>query len=103
MAKQKFDGVVEAVHYEPDGQIKWVRGFEKIGFVFSDRVLIEREALIEKLKSGKKFVVGKRIPYMGNNFEISTPVRLISTNGQEVLVTEDQKAERDYLEGVPVF
>ena len=103
MAKQKFDGVVEAVHYKPDGQIKWVRGFEKIGFVFSDRVLIERETLIEKLKSGKNFVVGKRTPYMGNNFEVSTPIRLVIMNDKEVLVAGDQQAEKDYLEGVPVF
>jgi hypothetical protein len=102
MAKQKFDGVVEAVHYKPDGQIEWVRGFEKMGFVFSDRVLIEREALVEKLKSGKKFVVGKRTPYMGNNFEVSTSLRLVGKNGEEVVVTGDHKAERDLLEGVPV-
>ena len=103
MAKQKFDGVVEAVHYKPDGQIKWVRGFEKTGHVFSDYVLIEREALVEKLKSGKNFVVGKRIPYMGNNFEVSTPIRLEKKDGQEILVTGDQQSEKDYLEGVPVF
>lgn len=102
MAKQKFDGVVEAVHYKPDGQIEWVRGFEKMGYVFSDRILIERKALIEKLKSGKKFVTGKRVPYMGNNFEVSTPLRLIGTNDDAVVVTGDRKSERDYLEGVPV-
>ena len=103
MAKQKFDGVVEAVHYKPDGQIEWVRAFEKFGFVFSDRVLIEREALVERLKAGKKFVVGKRIPYMANNFEVSTPIRLASTNGQEILVTGDRQTDQDFLEGVPVI
>ena len=103
MAKQKFDGVVEAVHYKPDGQIEWVRAFEKYGFVFSDHVLIERQALVERIKSGKKFVVGKRIPYLANTFEVASPLRLASTNGQEVLVTGDKQADRDFLEGVPVI
>ena len=103
MAKQKFDGVVEAVHYKSDGQIDWVRAFEKYGFVFSDRVLIERQALIERIKSGKKFVVGKRVPYLANTFEVSIPLRLADTNGQEILVTDDKHSGRDFLEGVPVI
>ena len=29
MAKQKFDGVVEAVRYTPSGQIEWVRAYKQ--------------------------------------------------------------------------
>ena len=103
MAKQKYDGVVEAVHYKPDGQVDWVRAFESRGPIFTDWVLIGREALIERLTSGKKFVIGKRISQMANTFEVSKPVRLVNVNGEKVLVTGDTQADEDCLEGVPVI
>lgn len=101
MAKQKFDGVVEAVHYKPDGKLDWVRAFERHGFVFSDHVLIARQALVERLKSGKKFVVGKRIRQMAGSFEVSSPLRLVIMDGNEVLLSGDTQSDQDCLEGVP--
>ena len=53
MAK-KFDGVIEAVRYNPDGQIALVRGYELRGVTYSDRVLLDRNTLVERLKEGKK-------------------------------------------------
>ncbi len=103
MAKPKFDGVVEAVHYGPDGRVRWVRAYVRRGDVFSDRVLIEREALIEQLKAGKNFMVGQRIPQMGGTFEVSKPLRVIQRNGRELLTTTDEEVERDWLDGVPII
>jgi len=94
MAKQKLDGIVEAVHYAPDGQVQWVRAYEKRGPIFSDRVLIERQALIEKLKAGKNYAAGKRKPYLGGTFEAGPALRLVEQDGKTVLAG---------LEEVPIF
>jgi hypothetical protein len=103
MAKVKFDGVVEAVHYQPDGQVAWVRAYERRGATFSDHVLIDRQNLIQRLKRGKRFVVGRRIPSLASTFEISTPVQVVQVDGKELLATPGIQAGRDTLPGVPVI
>ena len=103
MAKAKFDGVVEAVHYTPDRQVEWVRAYLRRGPTFSDRLLVDRQALIEHLKSGKKFMAGKRLPLLGGTFEVTQPLRLIQQDGKDVLVVGDTPTTQDQLEGVPVI
>ena len=103
MAKVKFDGVVEAVHYQPDGQVAWVRAYERRGATFSDHVLIDRQNLIERLKRGKRFVVGRRLPYLASTFEVSTPLQVAQVDGKEVLATPGAAGGRDSLQGVPVI
>ncbi len=100
MAK-KFDGVIEAVRYK-DGQIEEVRAFERRGAAFSDRVLIPREKLLERLKDGKKFVVGQRKEFLAGTFETGKPIQLVSRGGRELISTRSD-AERDELEQAPVF
>ena len=100
MAK-KFDGIVEAVRYK-DGQIEVVRAFERRGAAFSDRVLIERHELLERLKKGKKFVTGKRKELLAGTFEQGKPLQLVSRDGK-LFVSTRENAERDELEQVPVF
>lgn len=101
MAKQKFDGVIEAVHYQTDGQVDWVRAYLRRGPVFSDLVIIDRQTLIDLLRSGKRFVVGERVAYMGAQFEVSHPLRLVQKDGKAILVVGDRDAESDCLNGVP--
>ncbi len=103
--KEKFDGVLTAVRYTPDGQVDWVRAYERRGPAFSDRLMLTRTELVEKLKAGKKFVVGERIAYQGGNFEISDTLALQGNSGGEVLVTgkAGQSVQKDNLAGVPVL
>lgn len=103
MARQKYDGVVEAVHYKPDGQVDWVRTYLRRGPTFTDRVLLDRQNLVEHLKSGKTFFVGKRVPQLASTFEISQPVRLIRQGDRDILVTGETQADQDRLDGVPVI
>lgn len=103
MAKQKIDGVVEAVRYTPEGQIEWVRAYEWRGAAFSDHVLIRRPDLIARLKAGERFVIGKRITYLGGKFETSHPVQLATHNGAEVITAGTASTDRDRLEGVPLL
>ena len=64
----KYDGVIEAVRYK-NGQIVVVRAFERRGAAFSDRVMMDRRELLERLKDGRKFIVGKRKELLAGSFE----------------------------------
>ncbi len=103
MAKLNFDGVIEAVHYAPDGKIAWVRGYERRGPTFSDRVIFPRAGLIQRLKSGKRFAAGQRVANMSSTFDIFSPIRLIHKDGQDFVVTGDQNVSEDCLAGVPLI
>jgi hypothetical protein len=103
MARKKFDGVVEAVHYSPEGQVVWVRAYERRGPTFSDRVLIPRGDLISKIKSGKRYFVGQRVPFVSSTFEVNKSVQVVQKDGQDILATEGSGKSQDFLEGVPVI
>jgi hypothetical protein len=101
MAKIDYDGVVQAVHYDDQGQVKWVRAFLRRGPIWSDYMQIEREALVDKINSGVRFRIGERLPYKGGTFETGNAVELVEVNGHEVLVAGDRQSKTDHLEGVP--
>ncbi len=103
MGRQKIDGVMECVRYKPNGEVEWVRAYERRGATYSDHVLLKREMLIERLKSGKKFMVGSRTSLMASTFDVTLPVRLFQTGDKEVLVTGDKHANQDHLVGVPII
>ena len=103
MAKVDYDGVVQAVHYDDQGQIKWVRVFLRRGAAWSDYIQLERDDLVDKINSGLRFRTGERLPYVGGIFETKFPVELVKVNNHEVLVAGDEQAETDSLEGVPLI
>lgn len=101
MAK-KFDGVVEAVRYK-NGQIMMVRAFVRRGAAFSDRMLFDRKELLDRLKKGKKFHVGKRTELLAGTFEVQDkPLQIVSRDGREIIATNPE-ANHDELEQAPVF
>lgn len=101
--KKKYHGVIEAVRYAPDGQIAWVRAYERSGFVFSDGLMLDRAALIERLKDGQRFHLGQRKPYMGNDFELAETVQLVGEEGSEKIISGNRKGNQDHLAGIPLF
>lgn len=103
MGKTTYDGVIEAVHYNENGQVEWVRAYERRGAVWSDVILLDRPTLIEQMKAGKQFFIGQRILYMGSSFEVSQPVRIIEVDGKEFLVSGNTTDPQDCLEGAPVI
>ena len=103
MANPKYDGVIEAARYKPNGELEWVRAYLRRGPTWSDWVLIDRQSLIKRLKAGKRFMAGDRVPQMAGTFEVTQPVKVIQRDGKEVLVTGDLQSEQDRLEGVPVL
>ncbi|MGA7194017.1 MAG: hypothetical protein WBW94_10325 [Anaerolineales bacterium] len=97
----KFDGVIEAVRYK-GGKIDIVRAYERRGATFSDRVLLNRKTLIERIKQGKHFITGERKEFLASTFEAGKLVNLIGADDKQIITTRDQ-SERDELEGVPAF
>jgi hypothetical protein len=97
----KFDGVIEAVRYK-SGKIEVVRAYERRGATFSDRVLLDRKELLERLRQGKHFVTGQRKEYLASTFEVGKPVNLAGNDGRQVVTTTAQE-DHDELEGVPAF
>lgn len=103
MAKNKIDGVIQAVRYDDQGQILWVRGFLRRGKIWSDHIQLDRQELIDKIKSGMNLVTGERIPYFGSTFETSNQIKVIKADQREILVAGDNGAKTDNLEGVPLI
>lgn len=103
MGKIKYDGVVEAVHYDSEGQVVWVRVYRRRGPTFSDRILLDRNEFIKELKAGRRYYSGKRIPLKASTFELGRPVKLIEQNGKEILAIGDRQPEGDCLDGVPII
>ena len=98
MAK-KPDVVIEAVRYAADGRINLVRGFERRGATYSDRVLIPRADLAERLKKGRRVVVGDRLEYLASSFNVIRPVFLADSD----VIATSKDAKSDLLEGAPFF
>lgn len=103
MAKIKYDGILEAVHLDADGQVEIARIYEKRGAVFSDRFLVSRDELIKRINKGQKFLLGTRIPKTGSVFNTSEPVRVVSVDGKENLQVGEGDAKGDLLTNVPRF
>ena len=100
MAK-KFDGVIEAVHYK-NGQIVNVRAYERRGATFSDQILLDRKELLERIKDGKRFVVGVRKEFWAGTFDEAKTVQLVTRDGKDFIATRAE-AEHDELESAPIF
>jgi len=97
----KFDGIIEAVRYK-NGQITVVRAYERRGASFSDRVLIDRKDLLERIKDGKQFLTGSRKELWAGTFEEGKPVKVVNSEGKDFITTRDT-SDHDELEETPVF
>ena len=103
MAKIKYDAILEAVHLDADGQLKTARIFEKRGPIFTDHFLITRDELIKRIKDGEIFLTGKRQAYMGSVFDTGEKVRVVTSQGKEVVTVGSDDASKDQLQTVPHF
>lgn len=98
---KKLDGVIEAVRYK-NGHILMVRAYERRGVTFSDRVLLDRKTLLERLQKGQRFVTGQREDLKASTFKVGRDVLRVKQDGREWLSTR-LDAARDELEEAPVF
>ena len=100
MAK-KIDGVIEAVRYK-NGQILIVRAYERRGFTYSDRVLLDRKTLLERVQKGQQYVIGSREEFRASTFTTGKPVMVVKQDDREFLATRENTS-RDELEETPLF
>ncbi|MEX2162333.1 MAG: hypothetical protein WD751_10530 [Anaerolineales bacterium] len=98
---KKLDGVIEAAHFNPDGRLAWVRAYERRGPTWSDVVLLDREALLQRLKKGKRFYVGTRREFWASEFDVTIPVRLVEFYRGSAIVAGQGGARQDRLEEIP--
>jgi hypothetical protein len=101
---RKAHGVIEAAHFAPDGSLAWVRAYERRGPTWSDLVLLDRAALMERVRRGKRFFVGKRIESWASEFELGQQLRLKTTHRGTFLVLGEGRGDlpNDQLDGIPV-
>jgi hypothetical protein len=99
---RKLDVIVVAVRYNGShDRISMVRGHERRGFVWGDQVLLDREALMDRMRANKRVVTGRRASLEGD-FEVFASVRVMTLNQRETLVAEGCEGEGDNL-GLPLF
>ena len=103
MAQKNDDGIIVAAHYKDAGVVDWVQAFLRRGPIWSDVVIISREELVDQLKSGKNFVTGIRVEFMGTTFETDDAVNLITDRDRDILVTGDLESDVDRLDNIPVL
>ena len=104
MAKIKFDGILEAAHFNQDGQLVWVRVYERENAGFTDRIILSREEFIKQLEAGKRYMLGERVLNLGGTFNVSQPVNLVKKDGKQLIVVGDsQDASQDELTMVPIL
>jgi len=99
---KKVDGVIEAAHFTSEGKLAWVRAYERRGPTWSDAVLLDRAALVERLKKRKRFYIGARREFLASEFELKEPVRLIEFYRGEALIVGKGQVHQDKLDGIPV-
>lgn len=102
-ALRRVQGVVEAAHYDEQGQLRWVRVHLRRFDAFADHQILTRDELVHRLKAGQTFVVGKRHPFLGNTFEIGPTLRLVEKEGRPFLLVDGHTTGEPELAGVPVI
>jgi hypothetical protein len=99
---RKLDVVVVAARYDEAGKrLSAAKGYERRGYVWGDVVLLDRQTLIDHLRSEKLIVTGRPAELEGD-FEVIAPIRLEGAEKSIALVAEGLQAKGDDL-GLPLF
>ncbi|GEM_PF-1375764 len=97
---RKWDAILIAARYGADGRLSLTQGYLRRGEVWGDKQLLDREALIEALRQGRRIAVGAPTDIPGE-FSIEAPVHLKQGSGGEILVVNGAAASRDALKLPP--
>jgi hypothetical protein len=103
-ATRKADIVLVAARYSPaDGRVVLAQGFERRGPIWSDRVLFDRQTLVEAVRRGKRVYAARRT-VDAHDFELLAPLQLEGINGDMLLrAGETGAASRSDSLAVPLF
>jgi len=103
MAKNKYDGILEAVRLDQDDQLVLAKIYEKRGVVWSDHFLVKRDELVARLKNGQVFLVGTRQYKLGSSFDTTETIRITKKDGKEFIRLDQDNKASDLLNGIPRF
>jgi len=103
MNRNKADLIIEAVHHKRNGQIDFVRAYQKRGATYSDCLLVKRQELLELLVLGMRVVTGQRIPLLGTVFLELAPVMLLTINNKQTIATGGSTENHIELAEVPII
>jgi len=79
-----------------------VRAYERRGPTWSDVVLLDREHLVKKIESGKRFFIGKRKAFHASEFQLREQIHLNKfKKGVALTIGKDKKANSDRLQKLP--
>lgn len=98
----RYDFILEAGHFNQDGQLEFARLYERRDSSYSDRIIFSRPMLIEAIQKKKKAAIGRRIRGLASTFEIISPVLLSNSPATCLITSIDQSsAQNDTLPGLP--
>jgi hypothetical protein len=103
MNRNKADLIIEAVHHKRNGQIDFVRAYQKRGATYSDCILMKRQELLEMLAKGKHVVTGQRILFLGTTFSDQTSVSLLTVNNKPTITITGSIAYQKELAEAPII
>jgi hypothetical protein len=103
MNRNKADLIIEAVHHKHNGQIDFVRAYQKRGTTYSDCVLMKRQELLEMLAMGNHVVTGQRILFLGTTFSDQTSVSLLTINNKQTIAMTGSIAYQKELAEAPII
>jgi hypothetical protein len=99
--KSKAELVLVAARYGDDGRLDVARGYARHDQVWSDVRLIDRDTLVDLLRSDRR-VATAVVEGLGADFSLQAPVELRQTNGRDQLLAKGSSAPNDDL-GLPLF
>jgi hypothetical protein len=103
MNGKKADLVIEAVHHKRDGQIDYVRAYQKRGAAYSDCFLMKRRELVQLIVDGLLVEIGQRVPSMGNTFSTRASVGLLTINQVTIITAGSAGMTKIELAEAPII
>jgi hypothetical protein len=101
-ARKEVDVVLIAARKDPEnGHLMIAQACERRGPVWGDVKLLQRDAIIARIKEGKRVVTGRPTDLQGD-FEVFAPVQVSEQEGEEKLFTGTPSTKSEDL-GIPLF
>jgi hypothetical protein len=100
---RKADLVIVAARIDASsGRLTQAQAYERRGAVWSDVLLLDREALLARLSSRRKVYSGAPSAEVPGDFIVRGEIRLQGADGRAWLALGTTRVDRDDL-GIPVF
>jgi hypothetical protein len=103
MKKKSADIIIEAARFKANGQVDFVRAYQRRGATYSDCLLITRTELLKQLLKGKTVATGQRMHLMASTFNKITPVRVAPSANRFIITSGNLGAAQDELPGTPIL